>query len=261
MDIRNRRRGRRIAESAPRLGLEAPDLGDHVAQVLVVDAAGAAQQRKVALGERRQVLDQGLHRRVETVALLELEREAFGERAREHPGRLEALHAHEHALDALGGGAEPLGDLGDRTDEISRFVQGVDQRGADEALGRVGEEDRGLALEMVAKGHGFGDIGLEVGGLAGVRADAEARPGVGAQAFVRDGFDRRGGAVRIEGVVDLGAEIGGESRRVGLQRLSRPVARLSQPARRRPPRRAPRRADPPALRPARAADCSSTRSR
>ena len=90
MDVGDRRRGRRIAESAPRLGLEAPDLGDHVAQVLVVDAAGAAQQRKVALGERRQVLDQGLHRRVETVALLELEREAFGERAGEHPGRLEA---------------------------------------------------------------------------------------------------------------------------------------------------------------------------
>ena len=95
------------------------------------------------------------------------------------------LHAHEHALDAFDGGAEPVGDLGDRADEVSRLVQGVDQRCADDALGRIGEEDRGLTLKMVAKGERLGDIGFEVGGFAGVRADAEARPGVRAQAVGR----------------------------------------------------------------------------
>ena len=83
------------------------------------------------------------------------------------------------------GGAEPLGDFGDRADEVSRLVQGVDQRGADQALGRIGEEDRGLTLKMVAKGERLGDIGLEVGSFAGVRADAEACPGVRAQAVGR----------------------------------------------------------------------------
>ena len=57
----------------------------------------------------------------------------------------------EHALDAFDVGAEPLGDFADRADEISGLVQRVDQRGADHALGRVGEQDRGLTLEMVAK--------------------------------------------------------------------------------------------------------------
>ena len=102
----------------------------------------------------------------------------------------------------------------------------VDQRRADQPLGRIGEEDRGLALEMVAKRQGFGDVGLEVRRFAGVGADADPRPRVRSQAVGRRGFDRRRGAVRIEGVVDLGAEIGGEAGRVRLQRLSRPVAGL-----------------------------------
>src|SRR5271170_7008181 len=49
---------------APGLRLEAPDLGQHVAQILVVDPAQAAQQRKVPPGERGQVLDESLHRRI-----------------------------------------------------------------------------------------------------------------------------------------------------------------------------------------------------
>ena len=56
---------------------------------------------QVAPGERGQVVDQRLHRRIEAVALLELQRQAFGELAREHAGRLEGLHAQEHALDPL----------------------------------------------------------------------------------------------------------------------------------------------------------------
>ena len=151
---------------------------------------------------------------------LELEREAFGERAREHARRFETLHAHEHALDAFSRSAEPLGDLGDRADEVSRFVQGVDQRCADQALDRVGEEDRGLTLKMVAKGDRLGDIGFEVGGFAGVAADAESCPGVGAQAVGGGGFERRGGAVGVESVVDLGAEVGGEAAGVGLASAS-----------------------------------------
>ena len=157
---------------------------------------------------------------------MQLEREAFGERAREHPSRLEALHAHEHALDAFDGGAEPVGDLGDRAVEVSGLVQAVDQRCADNALGRISEEDRGLTLKMVAQAEGLGDIGFEVGGFAGVRADAEARPGVGAQAVGWGGLERRRSAVRVEGVVDLGAEIGGEAPGVRLERLARPVAGL-----------------------------------
>ena len=51
-------------------------------------------------------------------------------------------------------GTEPLGDFGDRADEISGLVQRVDERGADHAFGRIGKQDRGLTLKMVAKRHG-----------------------------------------------------------------------------------------------------------
>ncbi len=130
----------------------------------------------------------------------------------------------EHALDAFEVGAEPLGDFGDRADEISGLIQPVDQRGADHPLGRIGKQDRGLTLEMVAKRQGLGDIGFEVRGFARVGAGADPRPGLRAQVVGSGGLNRRRGAVRIEGVFDLGAKIGGEVAGVRFKRLTRPVA-------------------------------------
>ena len=79
---------------------------------------------------------------------------------------------------------------------------------------------------MVAKRHRLRDISFEVWGLAAVGAGADARPGVRAQGVGRGGLDRRRGAVRVEGVVDLSAEIGGKVARVRLQRFTRPIARF-----------------------------------
>ena len=86
------------------------------------------------------------------------------------------MHARQNALDAFDIGAEPLGDFADRADEISGLVQRVDQRGADHALGRVGKQDRGLTLEMVAERYGLGDVSFEIGGFAGVVTGAGAHP-------------------------------------------------------------------------------------
>ena len=121
-------------------------------------------------------------------------------------------------------GPEPLGDFRYRADEVASLVQRVDQRRANHAFGRIGKQNRGLTLEMVAKRHRLGDIGFEVRGLAGVGVRADARPGVRIQGVGRGGLDRRRGAIRIEGVLDLGAEIGGKMARVRLQRLPRPIA-------------------------------------
>ena len=121
-------------------------------------------------------------------------------------------------------GAEPLGDVGDRADEISGLVQRVDQRRADDPLGRIGEQNRGLTLEMVAKRQGLGDISFEVRRLARVGAGADPRPGLRAQVVGPGGLDRRRGAVRIEGVFGLGAKIGGKMACVRLQRPGRPIA-------------------------------------
>ena len=69
------------------------------AEILGVDAAEPHQLLHVARAEQRQVLDELLHRRVEAVALLELQRQAFGEVAGENAGRIEALQAVKRRLD------------------------------------------------------------------------------------------------------------------------------------------------------------------
>ena len=57
------------------------------------------QRGEIALGQKIETRDQGLHRRIEAVALLELHRQAFGEIARADAGRIEALQHREHGLD------------------------------------------------------------------------------------------------------------------------------------------------------------------
>ena len=101
----------------------------------------------------------------------------------------------KHALDAFDVGAEPFGDFGNRADEISGLVQRVDQRRADHAFGRIGKQDRGLTLKMVAKRHGFGDVSFEVRGLASFMSGADARPGL-ARSSRRQARTETGGAVR-----------------------------------------------------------------
>ncbi len=103
IDVGNRRRADRVAEGAAGLRLEAPNFGDHVGEVLVVDAADLAQQGKIAPRQRRQVGDHRLHGRIEAVALAQLQREALGEVAREHARRLERVHLDEHGLDGVRG--------------------------------------------------------------------------------------------------------------------------------------------------------------
>ena len=121
---------------------------------------------------------------------------------------------------------EPLGDFGNRADEVANLVEPVDQRRADDAFRRIGKQNCGLTLEMVAKRHRLRDISFEIRGLASVGAGADARPGARAQGVGRSGLDRRRGAVGIEGVLDLGAKISGQMARVRSERLTRPIARF-----------------------------------
>ena len=65
---------------------------------------------EIALGEQIEPADQRLHRRVEAVALAELDREAFGEIARAHARRIERLQDAQHRFDFGQRRAELLGD-------------------------------------------------------------------------------------------------------------------------------------------------------
>ena len=97
-------------EGEARLRIERADLRDHLGEVLVADAADAAQPREVALGQQIETAHQRLHRRVEAVSLLELDGEALGEIARANAGRIEGLQDRDHRLDFGSRRAELLSD-------------------------------------------------------------------------------------------------------------------------------------------------------
>ncbi len=77
------------AKARPGPRIERADLGQHVEQILLVDAAEALQRCEIAAAEQVEMGDQRAHRRIEPVARGELQRQAFGEVAGEQAGRLE----------------------------------------------------------------------------------------------------------------------------------------------------------------------------
>ena len=75
-----------------RLGIETTHLGDHVVDVLLIDSASFAKSANILLGDEIEILQKGSYRRVEAVALLELERQAFRQTARADAGRIKLLN-------------------------------------------------------------------------------------------------------------------------------------------------------------------------
>ena len=73
IDVGHDRLHRGRAEGQARLRIETADFGDHVGEILVADAADPPQRGEVALGEQIEAADQRLHRRIEAVALPELD--------------------------------------------------------------------------------------------------------------------------------------------------------------------------------------------
>ena len=108
------------------------------------------------------MLDQRAHRRIEAVALLELERETFGEIARADAGRIERLQDGEHGLDLGARRAELLGDGVEIAGEVAGLVHHIDQVLPDHAAGRIGDRQRHLLGEMIGE-RGLGrDEGFQI---------------------------------------------------------------------------------------------------
>jgi hypothetical protein len=135
-----------------RPGIERADFGNHLAQVLVVDAAQALQRGEVAPRQELEIVEQRRYRRIEAVALLELEGEALGQRARGHAGGIERLKHAEHALDARPLDAEAFGDFREIAGEIARLVDEIDQVGGDKAIAGIDDGQGHLLDEMIAQG-------------------------------------------------------------------------------------------------------------
>ena len=106
--------------------------------------------------------DQRLHGGIETVALLELDGEAFGEIARAHAGRIEALQDRQHGLDLGERRAELVGDQREIAGEIAGLVDQIDEILPDHAPRRIDHRQRELLGEMVGE-RGLGrDEGFEI---------------------------------------------------------------------------------------------------
>ena len=97
--------------------IERAQLRQHVAQILVVDAAAAAQLAELAGRHQIEIVEQRLHRRIEAIALGELGAQALGDGAGEQSGRLDLAQPRPDALrrvsrptptaSATAGGFEP----------------------------------------------------------------------------------------------------------------------------------------------------------
>ena len=84
--------------------------------------------RDLPLGQHVEIVDQHRHARIVAVGLLCLQREAFGQRARAHPGRIEPLHHRQHILDPHARHTQPHRQLVEIGIEIPRIVDRFDQR-------------------------------------------------------------------------------------------------------------------------------------
>ena len=132
--------------------IERFDLGDHLGEILGIDPADPHQRRDVARREQRQIVEETLHRRVEPVAVAQLQRQAFGEIAREDAGRIEFLQAREHALDPRRRRSRARSAAVVEIDaQIAGLVELIEQMRGDHPIGRVAKIGADLLDQMLAQ--------------------------------------------------------------------------------------------------------------
>ena len=226
-DVRRHRLDHVVQEVRRRFGIEGADLDHHLGEVLFIDAARLDQAGLVALRHQVEIVEQCLHRRVEPVAVPELQGEAFPQVAREDPGRVELLHGFEHRLDTRHRTAQGLGDRRRVAGEPARLVEHIDQMYADQPVDLVLHVEDELLQQVLAQGRLVAEGGLQVGhGVAEIQASAAAHRDLGEAARDVVGDVARVLVVpdllvfHVEGLVRLGRQglAGGQLHRVGTGR-------------------------------------------
>ncbi len=128
------------------------------------------------LASRSRCSHQRPHRRIEAVAVPELDGETFGEIARAHAGRIERLQDGEHGLDVGARRAELVGDGVEIAGEVAGLVHHIDQVLPDHAAGRIGNRQRHLLGEMRGQRDLGGDESFQIIGAVLAAAGARAGP-------------------------------------------------------------------------------------
>ncbi len=150
-DIRDHRLGGRHVEAGRRFRIKRAQIGDHVAEVFLIDAADLAQLGKLTGREQVEIVEQGLHRRIKPVAINQLQTQALGQVAGEDAGRIEPLQLHQHRIDHIRAAAELFAQLTEIRLDIAGAVEAVEQGKGDDPLGGIGDLERYLCCQMLTQ--------------------------------------------------------------------------------------------------------------
>src|SRR5438477_286187 len=130
----NSNRPRGVAMYLLEVTRESADFRDHVGNIGNLQGAQGRERSKIAFGHQIEARKQQLHRRVQAIALLQLQREAFDEIARQHAGGVEALQDRKSGFAVFARGSETLRQFVEIQAQITRFIDGLDHHFGDEAL-------------------------------------------------------------------------------------------------------------------------------
>ncbi len=181
-DVGDHRGRRALIEDLARLRIERLHLGDHVGEVGAVDAAKPRKRREFTPRQEIEMLDHLRHRRIEAVALAQLDRQALPEAAGKHARRIELLEPLEHGVDPRRRTVQRVRDAREIGRQIPGRVKLIDQVNGDDAVGGIADIDVDL-LEQVfaqrlrpARRHamsaiGPGKVGPSAAAPRGSRAD------------------------------------------------------------------------------------------
>ncbi len=215
--------GRPARELRARFRIEAADFGQHVDQVLLVDPAQPLERREVAPRQKIEIGDHGLHGGVVAVARGKLQRKALGEVAREQPGRFEALADRQNRAHGPAVCAKPDCEFVEVEPNVSGLVEPLGELARQCRVGRIGEGERDLLLDVVAQRHRRGRHVLQV--------EALRRPAGNVRLPQRREFGRqrlaRAWIVGKE-VLQRSAELAGYLLGAPLQLALEPVGRLGR---------------------------------
>src|SRR5205807_6116901 len=105
----------------------------------------------VAGGEQRQVVEQSPHRRIEPVAVAQLQGETFRQIAGENARRVELLQPGKNRFDSPRLAAEELRHAIQTGAQVTCFVEQIEKVKRDDPVGRVAEIGPDLLQEMLAQ--------------------------------------------------------------------------------------------------------------
>src|SRR5262249_35843749 len=137
-------------ESEPRPRIERFYLGDLISHIGSIDPGYPNERCDIARGEQRQIVQQGLHGRIEPVPVTQLQGQAFRQVAGESARRIELLQSPQHAPHSLEIAAEQVRHPVQPAAQVTRLVEEVEKMERNNPVTRIAEIGSDLLQQMLA---------------------------------------------------------------------------------------------------------------